>query len=47
MNIGRLAEDNLKRFDEYEFMHFEGRWHSNSEINQAINQLGNGLRNME
>jgi hypothetical protein len=26
MNIGRLAEDNIKRFNEYELVNFEGQW---------------------
>ena len=27
-------------------MHFEGKWHSNVEMNQAANQLGNALKGL-
>jgi long-chain acyl-CoA synthetase len=46
MNIGRLAEDNIRRFGEYEFIHFEGKWYSNIEMNRAANQLGNALKGL-
>jgi long-chain acyl-CoA synthetase len=44
MNIGRLAEDNIGRFGEYEFVCFNGRWHTNVAMNTAANRLGNALR---
>jgi len=46
MNIGRLAEDNIQRFGEYKFVNFEGRWHTNVEINRLANRLGNALKNI-
>ena len=46
MNIGRLAEDNIKRFDEYEMVNFEGQWHTNVQINQTANRLGNALKSL-
>ncbi len=46
MNIGRLAEDNIKRFGEYEFVYFEGKWHTNVEMNRAADRLGNALKGL-
>lgn len=46
MNIGRLAEDNVKRFGEYKFFNYEGRWHTNVQMNTASNRLGNALRSL-
>lgn len=44
MNIGSCIEDNVKRFGEYEALYFEGRWHTNTEINLKANRLGNALK---
>lgn len=44
MNIGRLADDNIQRFGEYEFLHFADRWRTNAEMNRAANKLGNALK---
>lgn len=44
MNIGSLIEDNVKRFGEYESVHFEGKWYTNAEINRNANRLGNALK---
>jgi len=46
MNIGRLAEDNIQRFGEYKFVNFEGRWHTNVEMNRIANRLGNALKSL-
>ena len=46
MNIGRLAEDNIQRFGEYTFVNFEGRWHTNVEMNRIANRLGNALKSL-
>lgn len=46
MNIGRLAEDNILRFGEYDFVNFEGGWHTNVEMNRKANQLGNALKGL-
>jgi len=46
MNIGRLADDNIQRFGEYEFVCFEGKWHTNVEMNRAANRLGNALKKL-
>ena len=47
MNIGRLAEDNIKRFGEYKFVNYEGRWHTNVQIDSAANRLGNALKSLD
>jgi long-chain acyl-CoA synthetase len=46
MNIGRLADDNMKRFGTYEMVHFEGRWWTNQEMNEQANRLGNALKGL-
>jgi long-chain acyl-CoA synthetase len=46
MNIGSGIEDNVKRFGEYEILHFEGRWYTNVEINHNANLLGNALKEL-
>jgi len=46
MNIGRFPEDNIFRFGEYPFVNFEGHWHTNGEMNRAVNRLGNVLKNL-
>ncbi len=46
MNIGRLAEDNIRRFGEYPFVNFEGRWHTNVEMDRIANRLGNALQSL-
>lgn len=46
MNIGRLIEDNVKRFGEYESFYFDGRWYTNVETNINANRLGNALKTL-
>jgi long-chain acyl-CoA synthetase len=46
MNIGSGIEDNVKRFGEYEILYFDGRWHTNVEINHNANLLGNALKEL-
>ena len=46
MNIGSGIEDNIRRFGEYEILHFEGRWYTNAEINRRANLLGNALKGL-
>jgi long-chain acyl-CoA synthetase len=46
MNIGRLADDNIVRFGEYDFVTFQGKWHTNLEMNRAANRLGNALKKL-
>src|SRR4030043_495772 len=46
MNIGKLIEDNVKRFGEYESIYFEGKWYTNAEVNRTANQLGNALKGL-
>ena len=46
MNIGRLADDNIQRFGEYDFLYYDGRWHTNVAMNNIANKLGNALKNM-
>jgi len=46
MNIGRLIEDNVRRFGINETIFFEGRWYTNADINQTANRLGNVLKSL-
>ena len=46
MNIGRLAEDNITRFGEYDLVWFGGKWHTNVEMNRIANRLGNALKRL-
>ena len=46
MNLARLMEDNTARFGEYEFAYFEGKWHTNVEMNRIANKLGNALKSL-
>jgi long-chain acyl-CoA synthetase len=46
MNIGSGIDDSIKRFGEYEALYFEGRWHTNVEIDHNANLLGNALRGL-
>ncbi|MBM4446266.1 MAG: long-chain fatty acid--CoA ligase [Chloroflexi bacterium] len=46
MNLARLMEDNTARFGEYEFVYFEGQWHTNVEMNRIANRLGNALKSL-
>jgi long-chain acyl-CoA synthetase len=46
MNIGRLAQDNIQRFREYKFVNYEGRWHTNVQLGNAANRLGNALKSL-
>jgi long-chain acyl-CoA synthetase len=46
MNVGSGIEDNVKRFGEYEALCFEGKWHTNVEINRNANRLGNALKGL-
>ncbi len=46
MNIGSGIEDNIKRFGEYEALYFEGKWHTNVELNHDANRLGNALKGL-
>ncbi|MGD0352736.1 MAG: long-chain fatty acid--CoA ligase [Dehalococcoidia bacterium] len=46
MNLARLMEDNVARFGEYDFVHFDGQWHTNVEMNRTVNWLGNALKSL-
>jgi long-chain acyl-CoA synthetase len=46
MNLARLMEDNVARFGEYDFVHFDGQWHTNVEMNRTANRLGNALKSL-
>jgi len=46
MNIARLIEDNITRFGEYNFLHFDDKWHTNVEMNRQANRLGNALKKL-
>ena len=46
MNLGSLAEDNIKRFGEYEAIYFERKWYTNVEGNHDVNRLGNALKSL-
>ncbi|MGD0355626.1 MAG: AMP-binding protein [Dehalococcoidia bacterium] len=46
MNLATLAEDNVLKFGEYEYLHYEGRWYTNVEMNLIANRLGNALKKL-
>jgi len=46
MNLARLMEDNVARFGKYDFVHFDGQWHTNVEFNRTANKLGNALKSL-
>jgi long-chain acyl-CoA synthetase len=46
MNLATLAEDNVTKFGEYEYLHYEGKWYTNVEMNRIANRLGNALKNL-
>ena len=46
MNLARLIEDNITRFGEYDFVHFDSKWHTNVEMNRTANKLGNALKSL-
>jgi len=46
MNIGRLSRDNIRRFGEYEYLYFEGKWYTNVERERNSNKLGRALKNL-
>lgn len=46
MNLSTLAEDNVRKFGEYEYLHYEGRWYTNVEVNRLANRLGNALKRL-
>lgn len=46
MNLARLMEDNLVRFGEYDFIHFQDEWYSNFEMNRRTNRLGCALKRL-
>jgi long-chain acyl-CoA synthetase len=46
MNLARLMEDNIARFGDYNFVHFDRRWHTNVEMNRTANRLGNALKSL-
>jgi len=46
LNAARLAEDNIKKFGEYNYLNFEGRWFTNVEMIRSANRLGNALKQL-
>ncbi len=46
MNLARLIEDNITRFGEYDFLHFDDKWYTNVEMNRKANRLGNALKKL-
>lgn len=46
MNLGRLIEDNINRFGEYNFVWFDGQWYTNTHLNHRANKLGNALKEL-
>lgn len=46
MNLATLAEDNVLRFGEYEYVHYEGRWYTNVQMTRIANRLGNALKEL-
>ena len=46
MNLATLADDNITKFGEYEYLHYEGRWYTNVEVSRIANRLGNALKKL-
>jgi len=46
MNLARLMEDNTARFGEYDFIYFDGQWHTNVKMSRLANRLGNALKSL-
>jgi long-chain acyl-CoA synthetase len=46
MNLATLADDNITKFGEYEYLHYEGRWYTNVELSRIANRLGNALKKL-
>ncbi len=46
MNLGSLIDDNIKRFGKYDFVYYQGKSHTNLEINATANKLANALKNL-
>jgi len=46
MNLGRLAEDNILRFGEYDFVYHDRCWFTNVAMNRMANRLGNSLKRL-
>jgi long-chain acyl-CoA synthetase len=44
MNIGKLIDQNIERYGEYESLFFEGQWYTNTELAKMGNRLANALK---
>ncbi len=46
MNLANLIEDGIRRYGEYDYCYFEGKWWTNVELNKTANKLGNALKKL-
>ncbi|MGD0854355.1 MAG: AMP-binding protein, partial [Dehalococcoidia bacterium] len=46
MNLAYLIEDGIRRYGQYDYCYFEGKWWTNVELNETANKLGNALRKL-
>jgi long-chain acyl-CoA synthetase len=46
MNLADLVEEGIRKFGEYNACQYEGRWHTNVELNLMANRLGNALKSI-
>ncbi len=46
MNLANLIEDGIRRYGEYDYCYFEGKWWTNVELNATANRLGNALKKL-
>jgi long-chain acyl-CoA synthetase len=46
MNLANIFEDGVRKYGEYEMCHWNGKWHTNLEMNRMANRLGNGLKKL-
>jgi long-chain acyl-CoA synthetase len=46
VNLANLIEDGIRRYGEYDYCYFEGKWWTNTELNETANRLGNALKKL-
>ena len=46
MNLANLIEEGIRRYGEYDYCYFEGKWWTNVELNETSNKLGNALKKL-
>lgn len=46
MNLANLIEDGIRRYGQYDYCYFEGKWWTNVELNETANKLSNALKKL-